>query len=206
MPAPETVSPTEPQGETTSTDGRRAADPLREIHDAYFVRLRSLLRFLGVDPSEIADLSQEVFVIINRRLPEFRGDAQLWTWIRAIAVRRAATHLRARRRWSRVFARWTGGSKSSDSENDVFPEPADSSAGPFERAELAEFTRFADRLLQSLPPEQRQVFVLAEREEMSATEIAEMLGIPENTVYSRLKRARDKVSNAVSRYRRGRHS
>lgn len=61
-----------------------------------------------------------------------------------------------------------------------------------ERALLAEAARVLDRFLNSLDPDKRAVFVLAELEEMSAPEIGQALRAPVNTVYSRLRVARER--------------
>jgi RNA polymerase sigma-70 factor (ECF subfamily) len=84
------------------------------------------------------------------------------------------------------------------SDPDVLPDRAD---GPHEQATKREAARFVDQFLQRLNQDQRDVFVLAELEQLSAPEIATVLGVNLNTVYSRLRLARGEFAKAVARYR-----
>ncbi|HXU60160.1 MAG TPA: sigma factor-like helix-turn-helix DNA-binding protein, partial [Polyangia bacterium] len=61
--------------------------------------------------------------------------------------------------------------------------------------------RFVDAFLRDLNEDQRDVFVLAELEQLSAPEIVSVLGVPLNTVYSRLRLARVEFGKAVARHR-----
>ena len=81
----------------------------------------------------------------------------------------------------------------------------DAAPGPHEIATQAEAVRLVDQLLEALDDEKREVFVLAELEQMTAPEIAAALAIPVNTVYSRLRMAREEFASrrgAASRARR----
>ena len=77
----------------------------------------------------------------------------------------------------------------------------DRAAGPQEAAMRREATQVVDRLLEELDDAKRAVFVLAELEQMSSPEIALALGTPLNTVYSRLRLARQEFTAAAARYR-----
>ena len=81
--------------------------------------------------------------------------------------------------------------------------PDASTAGPAESAEQAEALRVLDQLLRELEEGRRAVFILAEIEQMTAAEIAEALGINVNTVYSRLRVARQEFECALRRHRDG---
>ncbi len=70
-----------------------------------------------------------------------------------------------------------------------------------ERLTQAEAVRLVDRWLEALDDDKREVFVLAELEQMSAPEIARALGIPVNTVYSRLRLARQEFASVAARHR-----
>lgn len=74
-----------------------AAPTLEEIFLKYRDMVyRTCYRYVR-DPSEAEDLSQEVFMKVHARLPGFRGDSMLTTWIYRIAVNRCIDHLRERR-------------------------------------------------------------------------------------------------------------
>jgi RNA polymerase sigma-70 factor (ECF subfamily) len=142
---------------------------------------RSLAR-LGVDDDRLADAAHDVFMVVARRLPEFEGRASLKTWLFAIALRVARGHrrddARERKRRARVGHH---------------EEPM---VAPHARADAARELR--DMLLR-LPEDKRAVFIMAELEGMSAPEISVVLEINPNTVYSRLRLAREQLQRMVAR-------
>jgi RNA polymerase sigma-70 factor, ECF subfamily len=148
-------------------------------------------RRLGVAPAQLDDAVQETFVVVHRRLGEFEGRSSLRTWIFGVLVRVAADHRRSARR------------KSPHQRGEaVDPDTlADDHDGPHERAARGEGVRLLHRLLDELDDDRRAVFVLAELEQMSAPEIAESLGENINTVYARLRAARQEFEAAAQRER-----
>jgi len=74
------------------------------------------------------------------------------------------------------------------------------SCGPAEAAERRDAVRILDSLLTKLDSEKREVFVLAEIEQLSSVEIAEVLGANINTIYSRLRAARQEFEQALRRF------
>jgi RNA polymerase sigma-70 factor (ECF subfamily) len=140
------------------------------------------LRYLGAPSSEIADLVQEVFVVVHRKIDSFEGRAELRTWIYGICLRVIAAH----RRRARV------------QREDVVAEVPQTSApadqdGSVEREQNRALLRAA---LERLSPERREVFVLYEIEELAMREVAEAVGCPLQTAYSRLYAAREDVERA----------
>ncbi len=77
----------------------------------------------------------------------------------------------------------------------------DRAAGPQEAAAKAEAGRVVDRFLDELDDDKRAVFVLADLEQMTVPEIAVALQAPLNTVYSRLRLARQEFAAAAARHR-----
>ncbi len=148
---------------------------------------RSLTR-LGVRPEALEDAAQELFLVVHRRLPEFEGRSSLKTWLFAIALRVARRHARDQRRHP-----------SGASDDDA---PAlDHGHSPHESAQRSEAVRLLYTLLEELPHEQREVFVMAELEELPAPQIAELSEVPVNTVYSRLRSARAAFDAGLARAR-----
>lgn len=150
---------------------------------------RSLAR-LGVDEAALDDAAQEVFVVVHRRLGGFEGRSAVKTWLFGIAMRVAKDY----RRW----VRRKGGAE---------PLPValiDGGASPFETSERAEAVRLLHELLSQLDEKKRVVFVLSELEQMSAPEIAETLGANLNTVYSRIRVARQEFERVLARHERKR--
>jgi RNA polymerase sigma-70 factor (ECF subfamily) len=136
---------------------------------------------------------QEVFVVVHRRLPEFRGRSSLTTWVFGIVVNVVQAHRRSLRRQSPAH-RATG--EIVDPEQVAGP----SNLSPYEVMTRAETAREVHDLLASLDEEKRVVLLLAELEEMPAAEIAQGIGVNINTVYARLRAARQAFSDAVHRH------
>jgi RNA polymerase sigma-70 factor (ECF subfamily) len=151
------------------------APTFAEIYDENFVFVWRSLRQLGVIET-IDDAVQDVFLVVHRRLSEFEGRSSVRTWLFGIALRVAKDHRRLVRR------------KGGHDPLDV--QTADRLPGPDARAEATEALRLVHRLLDGMSEAHRAVIVLADLEQMSAPEMAEVLGVPMNTVYSRLRAAR----------------
>jgi RNA polymerase sigma-70 factor (ECF subfamily) len=164
-------------GATTSEQGSVAA-----VYDAHVDYVYRCLRSLGVDPSSLDDAVQDVFIVVHRKLASFNGASQLRTWIYAIAIN-VARRYRAQRARGAVDT-------APELESHLCTERAVA-----ERQALS----WAREALDALDAEKREVFVLAEIEQMSAPEIAEVLAIPVNTVYSRLRAARLAFSQKIAR-------
>lgn len=149
---------------------------------------------LGVAESDADDVVQEVFFTAHRRLREFEGRASVKTWLFGILHNVVQHYWRdhARKRQHLVAA-------TALQDPDRFPDAH--ATGPVESAEHAEAMRVLDRLLRALDHGKRAVFVLAEIEQMTAPEIADALGINANTVYSRLRVARQEFEEALTRHR-----
>jgi RNA polymerase sigma-70 factor (ECF subfamily) len=157
----------------------RVAD-LASVYEAHFRYVWRCLRSLGVRDAHLDDALQDVFLVVQRRLPEFDGGAELRTWLYAIALRIARKYReRARREPASLEA--------AREQTPELPGAAESSGEP---ALARERLALARQALSALDDEKREVFVLARIEEMSAPEIASVIGVPVNTVYSRLRAAR----------------
>lgn len=156
------------------------------IYDAYFDFVWRSLRRLGVPESLADDATQDVFVVVHRRLPEFERRSTVRTWLFGIALRVARSH---RRRIARK------------GHLDPLPmEIASEEGDPESAVEKRRAAQFLDSFLESLDDDKRAVFVLAELEQMTAPEIVESLGVKLNTVYSRLRAARKAFETAIRRH------
>ena len=142
---------------------------------------------LGND-TDAADVLQNVFVKVFRGISQFHGASSLKTWIYRIALREALNH---RRGW---FRRHVHEAFSLDEEA---CEPVAALAGkanaddPYEALEQVERQRLVKAALDGLPRPYRAALVLRELDGCSYEEIAEILGIAEGTVKSRLMRGRE---------------
>ncbi len=148
--------------------------------------VRSLRRL--VPPSCVEDAAQDVFLTVARRLDDFQGRSKASTWVYGIVLRVASDHRRALRRGER---RTTA----------LAAEPPPSSRNPERQAEQASSLRMLHRVLGAMRDELREVFVLAELEQVPGPEIAQLLGLNANTMHSRLRAARSEFNVLVRRER-----
>ena len=142
-----------------------------------------ILRGMGVSEPFVEDAMQDVFMVVHRRLGEFDGLGSLKTWLFQIAFRTACSYRRKLRRAG---------------EHEPFEDRVESrTSSPAEQVERRETLSIVGRLLDGLDDDKRAVLVLADIEEMTAPEIAVVTGTPLNTVYSRLRRARNELNQAL---------
>ncbi|HVY45165.1 MAG TPA: sigma-70 family RNA polymerase sigma factor [Minicystis sp.] len=146
------------------------------LYEEHFDFVWRTVRQLGVRPASLDDAVQDVFVVAHRRLADFEPRASLRSWLFGIALRVASDYRRSVRR--------KGGAVELSPD---IPSPRPS---PQDDAETSEALRLFFRGLDALDERQRDVFVLVEVEQFTAPEAAAALGIPVNTVYSRLRSAR----------------
>lgn len=144
-----------------------------------------VLRRYGVPDRELEDACQEVFLIVHRKLPEFERRSSLRTWIYAIAARVALVSRR----------------KAYFRREQLEPETRElhQEANQEERASQRQGLSQVERALAELDAEKREAFVLYELEGMSVAEVAEAVGVPENTALYRLHCARDELMRKLKR-------
>ena len=169
------------------------ASDVRQIIDAHGDFVWRVLARSGVREVDLRDAAQEVFIVVARKHEERNGTSSLTTWLYGVALRVAANYRRkAHRRHEEL--------------TDAVPEaPQDSHAsdGDPEQAFANEEARLRlATILDDLPADQRIVFVMFELDEKTCPEIAETLGIPLGTVYTRLRLARARFEESVSKPRR----
>lgn len=174
------------------SDRRAHLSPLKErlltfeeMYRAEFEFVWRTLQRMGIRGSDVQDACQKVFVIAFRRLSEFEGRSSARTWLCGIALRVASDHRRSAPRRREVLADST---------------PMEACCDPSQLAEVEHRERLLelDAALSELPEEQRAVLVLFELEEMSGDDIARCLGVPEGTVRSRLRLARQAFSRIAA--------
>jgi RNA polymerase sigma-70 factor (ECF subfamily) len=160
------------------------------IYSAYFDFVWSSVRRLGVGEEAVDDVVQEVFVIIHSRLHTIQQPDSLRSWVYGVTRRTVSGYHRARR------AKGAHGLEVGVVD-ETFPAPQ---LTPLEQTEQNDQFHLLAKLLAELDETKREVFVLAELEEMTAPEIAQALEIPLNTAYSRLRTARQAFELALARH------
>lgn len=161
--------------------------PFEQIYAKHFNFVWAMVRHYGVHPDYVADAVQDVFVVVHTKLHTLIQPESARSWLHGI-VRRVASGYR-RKRHNQVV--------------DLPLEPpleANTSLTPAEQAERNEKLLRLSTLLRAIEPSKRRVFVMCELEEFTCPEIAELLGLPLNTVYSRLRRARAAFEKALARH------
>ncbi len=157
-----------------------------QVYSEGFGFVFRVLRTLGVRPDRLEDAAQDVFTVVHRRLGEFEGRSSVRTWLFGIAQRVASDYRRSDRR------------KSSRLEPLIADVPSEQSS-PQARLEAQHAAHFVDEFLKTLSSQKREVFALAFMEEMPPGEVAQALGIPLNTVYSRIRTVRGELRTALER-------
>ena len=163
------------------TPAPRAFDDVYTENAAFVWRV---LRGMGVTEAFVDDATQDVFVVVHRRLGEFDGRFAVKTWLFEIAYRVACEYRRK--------------AKRAASHAPLGDDVRDRAPSPVERAQENESLRVLEDLLDGMDDEKRVVLVLSGIEGMTVPEIAAVTATPVNTVYTRLRRARIELSEALA--------
>lgn len=147
-----------------------------------------IYRFLG-DYDDAAEVAQEVFLSAYKSIHQFRGDALFSTWLHRIAFNHAST----RRKTS-----------TNKLQRDIVLEGtealADGAIDPATTAERKEIQEWVQRALSTLDPDDAQIILLRDLQDVPYEEIAVTLAVPLGTVKSRLHRARQALKARLAPY------
>jgi RNA polymerase sigma-70 factor (ECF subfamily) len=160
------------------------------IYRQYFDFVWSAVRRLGVSPAATDDVVQEVFIVIHSRIHTLERPEALRSWIYGVVRRTVSSHHRAQRAKA-----VSGVQLAVETEAQVGTPPT-----PSDLSEQNDQVKLLYRLLEELDEQKREVFILAELDELTAPEIAQILEIPLNTAYSRLRAARQAFEEALARH------
>ena len=155
---------------------------LIEVHFDFIWRS---LRRMGLEGADADDATQEVFVIASRRLDSIAPDKER-AFLFGTALRVAALARRTAKRYQGRL-------------DSLAADPVERPPSPEELVSRREARADLDTVLDQLDLELRVVFTLYELEELTVSEIAELMELKEGTVASRLRRARDQFRDAVKR-------
>jgi RNA polymerase sigma-70 factor (ECF subfamily) len=167
--------------ERSSAQEVTLAQRYTELYERHFEFVWRSARYLGEPPSSLDDAVQDVFLVAYRRFQDFEARSSPRTWLFAITLRVVSDHRRSRRRKTRLL----------DGVKRMFTGTVPT---PHDHMSHAERSRALISALDALNDDQRAVFVMADLEELSAPEIASVLKVNLNTVYSRLRTARREVA------------
>lgn len=165
----------------------RADERLRSALSAHVALVWRVLRRAGLGPADAEDASQDVFWVLAQRIGQVPERAQR-SFLVSTALRIASD--RRKSKWHR--------SVSTGFDPEIRPSEAPL---PDEALDRRRAEALLDEALETLDTSDRAVFILAELEQMSRSEVAQALELPEGTVASRLRRAREAFEVAVRRLR-----
>lgn len=161
----------------------------QELCARYFEFVWKCARAFGSKSDEIDDVVQDVFLVVQRRHADLKEERLARSWIYSITRRVVSSQRRKRREQDARSAPDVDSLRSTEQS-------------PLAAAEHRLEIRVLSALLDGLDERKREVFVLSEILEMSGREIAETIGVPMNTVYSRLRAAREEFDAAAQRQRK----
>ena len=153
---------------------------LRSVFARYHMRLYRYLVRLTQNDALAEELVNEVFVNVWRKADSFKGRSAVSSWLFSIAHNRAISELRKR---------------TEETLDDVTAMAVEDDADTPETASMkADKATAIRRCLDKLSTDHREVIDLAYYQDKSVKEVAEIVGIPENTVKTRMFHARQKLS------------
>lgn len=157
------------------------------VYRSHVRRTWSLLKRLGVPSALLDDASQDVFMVVNRKLDQVKGPDYLRAWLYGIALRVASEYRR----------------RTKKSQSAPLPENlCDPAPSPARVSELRQEVEL-HLLLDKMDDDKRTVFVLVEIEQLNVPDVAELLDTKLNTVYSRLRLARKQFETDLLRHKAG---
>lgn len=180
---------------------RAAAGDIRAFNDLVRLYQRRVfgvaLRMLG-DRMEAEDVAQEVFVALHGALKGFRAESQLSTWIYRITRNHCLNRIKyLTRRGRKAMSAAASGLAADGSGEDPLSRISSSDPSPARVLETQQDTATLKAALLRLSPEQRDLVVLREVEQLSYEEMADITGLPVGTIKSRLHRARAALLEAL---------
>ncbi len=165
-----------------------ALPDLAAIYRQHFTYVWHALRRMGVNNADLEDLTQEVFVVVHRRLHTYDTTRPLKPWLLGILFRVASD-------WRRRAFQYR-----ETRPGDV--DATDGAASPEQNAADAQNRALIMRALDTLDFDRRAVLVMHEFHDHPIPDIAAALGIPVNTAYSRLRLARAHLSETLKKLTR----
>ena len=162
----------------------------------YQRRIERLIGRLVRDVDLVPDIAQETFLRAWRALPQFRGEAQFYTWLYRIAVNTAKKALMELKRdpvmTESALQRSEDDDETSRRENELTSEST-----PESELAAREIAAAVNAAMEALPEDLRQAVTLREIEGLSYEEIADVMNCPIGTVRSRIFRAREAIANKL---------
>jgi RNA polymerase sigma-70 factor (ECF subfamily) len=175
--------------EQTGASATLELPSFKSVYAQHFAFVWSSTRRLGVMPAAIDDVVQEIFMVIHGKLHTLQKPESLRSWIYSIVRRTVSSHHRSRRTRDASDAAFAVHTRTY----------GESQATPLDVTEHNEEAKLLWDLLGQLDESRRELLVLVEIEGMTVPEVSDILEIPLNTAYSRLRAARSAFDAALAR-------
>lgn len=184
----------------------KGVEPPRDIESLYRNHANEVTRWAArlISPGQAIDLEDivhQVFLVAQRRLPAFRGDSKLTTWLHGITIRVVQEARRRQRRWWHwpIVRRGAGGSSRPGADHagadDEFAALPSEQPSALELLEKKEAAQLVYRILDQLDEKYRTTLILFELEGLTGPEIAAVTSTSLPNVWVRLMRARQQFIN-----------
>jgi RNA polymerase sigma-70 factor (ECF subfamily) len=163
----------------------RDREALGRFYELYFERIHGYVRRMVGDDTTAEDVTQDVFVHLQRAIPTFDPSRELGPWLFTIATNKVRDLWRSKRH---AEAGRTGSLDGADDEARR-PEAADRRPGPLPELEADEMRAALSSAVDALPENMRAVFVLRWHEELEFDDIGRVLDVSEAAARKRWSRA-----------------
>jgi RNA polymerase sigma-70 factor (ECF subfamily) len=173
------------------------AEAFDELVTQYSANIYAVLMRLTEDEEEARDLTQETFLSALKAIKNFRGEADLKTWLYRIAVNESRNRFRwwKRRHRSAIVSLDAENPQTQTAMHESISDPAENPEAETLRRERERALR---RALTELPTNFREVIVLRDLEGLSYEEVAATLETNVGTVKSRIARGREELRKKLS--------
>lgn len=151
------------------------------------------------EQSKAEDVVQEAFVRVVQNAADFKHEARFTTWVYTITRNLCIDQLRKGALRKHASLDHSKGGEDSDGPT-LGDQTADTRASVEREAGGTELKERIVRAVDTLPDDQREVFLMREVANLPFKEIAEITGVPENTVKSRMRYALERLQAALSEY------
>jgi RNA polymerase sigma-70 factor (ECF subfamily) len=163
--------------------------------------LTNYLNLMVGNQDVAADLAQETFIRVYRKIHSYSNIYQFSTWLYRIATNLAIDELRFRKRRGQVFYNnvWDNSPRSEFERPEM--QISDSRLGPGDQVLRKESSQLLGDAIRSLPERYRTAFIMKEVQELPYETIAQVLRCSTGTIKSRLHRARELLQRKLEHYR-----
>jgi len=168
-------------------------DVLSRYRPAFY---RKAYQFLG-NAADAEDAVQDAILSAYKNLDQFKGEAQMSTWVTSIVINCA--RMRLRKRLRQTVASLDERFEGEEQDYCLSERLADSRPSPEDNYRESELHRHVMHFVAELSPTLRKAFELRDLEDLTTSEAAKILGVPEGTVKARVSRARTRLRGMMRR-------